>query len=429
MPPNARYLVSPVDLELRERRRRVARAEGRRRALVALVLVVLCHLVGVPLFALVFTRPGRPIEEPKAELVRIPAAQWDSAFSTANQAKKTPRLPGLELPEAEEPKPPELEEKQPEEEKPEKMPGQVVETAPGNGEVDPNAKLAAESSNRVEHETIARDRAPGHDVTMPRETAPGKPKLDGPAPSPAERGKQGDGLSIGEAGEGEDEHKGDAGTHLEVPSIEQRDRVAMKEAPDGAGGYRTQDESEALEGNSDRLRIEVGEGDGKDLADGAGAPVGQGGPLKLFPSAATVDRIAGGASPDHVEGMEEGDGTFLNTREWRYASFFNRIKDSVGVQWHPGDEIRRRDPTGEVYAWKDRHTLLSVTLDADGRVADISVARSSGVDFLDREAMAAFERAQPFPNPPRGLADADGHIQFEFGFFLEVGTRGLRIFR
>jgi outer membrane biosynthesis protein TonB len=51
------------------------------------------------------------------------------------------------------------------------------------------------------------------------------------------------------------------------------------------------------------------------------------------------------------------------------------------------------------------------------------------VDFLDRAAIEAFQKAQPFVNPPRGLADGGGEIKFTFGFYLEVGSPGMRLFR
>ena len=45
-----------------------------------------------------------------------------------------------------------------------------------------------------------------------------------------------------------------------------------------------------------------------------------------------------------------------------------------------------------------------------------------------RKPRAAFRKAQPFANPPRGLANDRGEIGFMFGFYLEVGS-GLQIFR
>ncbi len=51
------------------------------------------------------------------------------------------------------------------------------------------------------------------------------------------------------------------------------------------------------------------------------------------------------------------------------------------------------------------------------------------MDFLDATALEAFRKAQPFVNPPRGLANDRGEIPFAFGFYLEVGSGALHLFR
>ncbi|MBI5546242.1 MAG: energy transducer TonB [Deltaproteobacteria bacterium] len=91
--------------------------------------------------------------------------------------------------------------------------------------------------------------------------------------------------------------------------------------------------------------------------------------------------------------------------------------------------MRTKDPTGEIYLYKDRYTVVAVTLGNDGSLRSIAVDRSSGVDFLDREAISAFQRAQPFPNPPPALQNDRGEIRFIFGFYLEVPRGGLDLFR
>lgn len=395
--------------------------ETRKRVGAALVLGVLFHVVAIPVLVWVFTFRGEPpAVPPKTDVafVRVPASEWDAARAgaVATTDPNAPKPPPGERPKAEAQKP--------EEKKPEPIPGQVVKTSPGNGEEDPNARLAAETSNKVEKESLARDRAPGHKVTMPKETTTAKP-VEAPPSEPTPQ-QEGEGLVLGEPGEGDAPPGGQAGQRMEIPSVKKQDRLALKEDPHGKGRVAGREGTEEIQGNSDRFRVEAGSGDGSNAAPPGG---GGGAPLQLVPSAAALDKIAGGAFSDHVEGVEEGDGTFLNTREWRYASFFNRIKDNVSQTWNPGKELRRRDPSGEIYAWKDRHTLLSITLREDGAIADVFVERSSGVDFLDQEAIAAFQRAQPFPNPPRGLVDEQGQIKFQFGFYLQVGRGGLRIFR
>jgi TonB family protein len=88
-----------------------------------------------------------------------------------------------------------------------------------------------------------------------------------------------------------------------------------------------------------------------------------------------------------------------------------------------------RDPGGSKLGYKDWQTLLSVKLDGGGVLRDVSVVKSSGLDFLDRTAVDAFQKAQPFSNPPQGLADSRGEIVFTFGFYLETGGSGLHLFR
>ena len=112
------------------------------------------------------------------------------------------------------------------------------------------------------------------------------------------------------------------------------------------------------------------------------------------------------------------------------ASFFNRVKQRVGENWNPNRPLIQRDPEGRIYAYKDRYTMLSVTLDPQGRLVGVTIEKSCGVDFLDQEAVAAFTRAQPFPNPPPGLVGAQGDVRFTFGFYLEVNSgSGFKVFR
>ena len=136
-----------------------------------------------------------------------------------------------------------------------------------------------------------------------------------------------------------------------------------------------------------------------------------------------MERVVGGGSVDHLEDAEEGDFTALNSRKWKYATFFNRMKRQVAQNWHPDVVYLRRDPNGNIYGNRDRLTVLRVSLKPNGSVAKIYVAKRSGVDFLDDEAVRAFEEAQPFPNPPSGLVDLQSNlITFSFGFHFQIGS-------
>jgi TonB family protein len=397
-----------VELDIREKRRGMRRTEARRRWLVAAVLVLLVHLVGAPVLLLSIPMSTPRLGEPEVALVRVPASQWDSARAGASHETPTVHpAPTTPPPPAEEPP------------KPEEKPAQVVETAPGNDQKPDDDHLAAETNNRTDHPTISRDRHAGQKVTMPKASTATRPS-ESTKPAPAQP------LAIGGDESNPSRLPSEVQPHLEFPHVQQRDRLALKLDPH-LGEFQNREQSDALNGNSDHLR--VSKGDGTSEAPGGGGAPGAHELTTLSPSAGVLDRITGGPAPDHVDDVDEGDATFLNTREWRFASFFNRVKSTVAAQWDPNDVIRRRDPSGAMFLWKDRYTLLTIRLRPDGRLADVWIERSSGVDFLDEEAVAAFQKAQPFPNPPRGLADASGEIRFSFGFYLETSSASFRIFR
>jgi TonB family protein len=144
----------------------------------------------------------------------------------------------------------------------------------------------------------------------------------------------------------------------------------------------------------------------------------------LRPTEDVLERALGGGSVDHLEDVEEGETTALNTKQWKYASFFNRTKRQVAQNWNPNRVLQSEDPRGNVYGIRDRITVLRVTLDPGGRLVDVIVTSSSGFDSLDEEAIRAFRAAEPFPNPPPELVDArSGRISFQFGFHLDNADR------
>ena len=151
--------------------------------------------------------------------------------------------------------------------------------------------------------------------------------------------------------------------------------------------------------------------------------------LKL--SDGDLAKAVGGGANDALKDVEEGKHTLLDSKRWRFASFFNRIKRQVAQNWHPNIVYRRRDPRGRVYGFKDRLTILRIKITPRGKLSGVHLEKASGVGFLDDEAVRAFRLAQPFPNPPRGLVDAKtGLISFRFGFLFEISHRpSFKVFR
>jgi TonB family protein len=100
-------------------------------------------------------------------------------------------------------------------------------------------------------------------------------------------------------------------------------------------------------------------------------------------------------------------------KKWVYASWFNSVKRLASAEWH-GDAAcieRNLKPAAPL------QTTVRVTVDARGRLVRASVVRSSGLEFLDDEALAAFVRAAPYPTPPPPLLK-DGEVEFDFSFLV-----------
>jgi TonB family protein len=162
-------------------------------------------------------------------------------------------------------------------------------------------------------------------------------------------------------------------------------------------------------GGSMKMRPELGRGEGAPPKGG----------LALMPSPAQLARAIGSGTQDALKDIEDGPETALNSKQWRFASFFNRVKHQVQEHWHPDEVYRRRDPSGAIYGRTSRLTIVRVHLKPDGQLANIALEQPSGLEFLDDEALQAFRAAQPFPNPPRQLVN-DGVISFSFGFLFEI---------
>ena len=311
---------------------------------------------------------------------------------------------------------------------PNKMKGQIVDVEPSKNTAPPkDSRFVAEKDSTVEKETRSRHARPKYENTLARPSEP-RPVQPSPGRGRVAAGEEGhDGVKT--SGAHPRSRKPAAGT-LRIPDQVAREKLALKLEPRGTLPDR--DPRQGIRGNASGLSpggvagaVPLGEEGRKGAPGQDWAP----GSAQLRPSAAAYDRLVGGPAPDKLDGVDEGEGTFLNTRGWKFASYFNRISQTVREQWDPNAAMRARDPSGARFGTHDWFTLLVVKLDDRGSLKDVVVQRSSGLDFLDTAAVQALQRAQPFVNPPRGLADDHGEIVFSYGFTLD-GSFGLdRIFR
>ncbi|MEE8409853.1 MAG: energy transducer TonB, partial [Myxococcota bacterium] len=299
-------------------------------------------------------------------------------------------------------------------------PGQIVDIPPSPDSTAPeDARFRSEYNTRVERETVSRHRQKDYPNAMNERTVARKTELALSAPQ-----RDAQALEIGPEQKKRDSDEEGTGNQsaFEIPDLRRRDRLSLELGSD-LGMLKNQRETETLKGNSKRLKLALGT-DAHALAQPGRAPKQAPTIADLVPSVGVLARLTGAPANDAIEEIDEGEGTFLNSREFKFATYFNRMKRGVSQQWHPMVEYTRRDPTGRIYGYRSRMTVLNVTLDATGGLERVEVHRSSGLEFLDREALSAFRRAQPFPNPPKGLVGQSTNFTFPFGFHVDFTRRG-----
>lgn len=130
-----------------------------------------------------------------------------------------------------------------------------------------------------------------------------------------------------------------------------------------------------------------------------------------------------GTPSDYVKGMKESDSTALNTREFVFYGYFQRIRQSLDRAWNENlkENMAKFYRRGRQLASEMDHTTkVVVILNSSGEVTKVQVIEESGTVDLDDAAVRAFNSAGPFPNPPKGLLDARGQIEIKWDFVLRT---------
>ncbi len=153
--------------------------------------------------------------------------------------------------------------------------------------------------------------------------------------------------------------------------------------------------------------------------------------FKIGPKPQQDEQAEGGsegpsATDDHLK-VANGMQTLLNTREFIYYSYYQRIKDKLRQYWEPKikekmERILRQGRT--IASQSDRITKIVILLDNHGKLIKVQVVGASGVEDLDQAAVEAFQAAAPFPNPPHGIVEDDGLIRIRWDFILEANNSG-----
>lgn len=126
---------------------------------------------------------------------------------------------------------------------------------------------------------------------------------------------------------------------------------------------------------------------------------------------------------EYVKGVKAGETTALNTQEFVFYSFFERIRSQLDRAWEPilrAELIRIYKQGRRLASDQDHVTRVAVVLDQAGQVVGVEILGESGTRVLDEAAIRAFNRAGPFPNPPKALIGAQGTVSIRWEFILKT---------
>lgn len=126
---------------------------------------------------------------------------------------------------------------------------------------------------------------------------------------------------------------------------------------------------------------------------------------------------------DYLKNVDQGIETLLNTREFKYYTYYNRIRKQLSQYWEP--KVREKVNTmfqqgRKIASATDRTTKLLIILNEKGTLVNVQVLSDSGVRDLDDAAIESFRAAAPFPNPPKGIIEDDGTVKIRWDFVLET---------
>lgn len=139
---------------------------------------------------------------------------------------------------------------------------------------------------------------------------------------------------------------------------------------------------------------------------------------KPVPASHRSQALAGAPNNDLLD-EEKGTSVNLNTNEFLFANYLNRIRRLVNFYWQQNlDNL----PPSTMITKSQYATEVYVVLSAHGALATVDVTEESGSPAIDNCVVDAFEMAGPFPNPPEQLIGPDGLVELpDFGFTVRVG--------
>ncbi|HCU25180.1 MAG TPA: hypothetical protein DF383_09185 [Deltaproteobacteria bacterium] len=118
---------------------------------------------------------------------------------------------------------------------------------------------------------------------------------------------------------------------------------------------------------------------------------------------------------DFFPDVKIGGKTYLNTAAFPDVQYFTQLKRIFRMRFNPAPPLRAHLAGHKVVVGKVS-VAMAVTVNAQGRLQELFVIKSSGIPGYDAEAMRTIRQSAPFSAPPSKVMDKDGVLRMNWNF-------------
>lgn len=127
----------------------------------------------------------------------------------------------------------------------------------------------------------------------------------------------------------------------------------------------------------------------------------------------TNENLLGSKSVNNKEAVVD-----LNTTQYKYTSYFVKLREKIYQVWKYPDESRFNRESGNL--------RIVFTIRSDGQLEDVRLLSSSGYQRLDNEVLRTIKVASPFYPFPQSWEEERLKIPATFDYRLDYGSRFIR---
>lgn len=125
---------------------------------------------------------------------------------------------------------------------------------------------------------------------------------------------------------------------------------------------------------------------------------------------------AGAPSGDFLPNYKVGNRTYLNTLANPHVGFFVELKRRFGIAFNPVPVLRRS--LNFLGGRRQILTVWGLSVDQTGRVVDMKLIKSSGIEGYDYEAKRTMQQSAPYSRPPMDLIGNDHMLHMAWTFVV-----------